>query len=341
MSFNFKRCLDPAEYWEIDDMTGSLEGVKISDLIDLTNLSPNDLSAVRRVGDDCVLFLSLTRYCDDHTYISVQVKSNLTVGLYYSFEFEPEVMVPPAMAPDVTDGIFRQNGLQFVEARIDRDGYPDTLDIHAESTSTDLPLARVIEIGSSLASALRWKSRAAPSRPYISHLLRTGHPEGILGMRENLIIDAKRDLYNLNTPAGCFELAKDVGQFANSRDGGVLVIGFSTSSRPGGVDLISKLVGVVATDRDLQSMRGKIDSQLHPTVVGLSIDFVTHPDGGYVVIDVPPQPDARKPYIVAAGIVDGKALEAVFAIPYRVHDRNKPVKVGEIHALLAGRLFPT
>lgn len=50
----------------------------------------------------------------------------------------------------------------------------------------------------------------------------------MLGQRECEWLDVKSGVYPLDQATGPHELAKDVAAFANTRHGGLLVVGFST-----------------------------------------------------------------------------------------------------------------
>jgi hypothetical protein len=60
------------------------------------------------------------------------------------------------------------------------------------------------------------------------HALRRHDPSALLGERESVWLDVKSGVYPLDTARGAEELAKDVAAFANTRDGGLLLVGFST-----------------------------------------------------------------------------------------------------------------
>jgi hypothetical protein len=58
--------------------------------------------------------------------------------------------------------------------------------------------------------------------------LSAGRPEELLGVAECGWLDVKGGVYRLDDPASAEELAKDVAAFANTKTGGVLLIGFGT-----------------------------------------------------------------------------------------------------------------
>jgi hypothetical protein len=60
--------------------------------------------------------------------------------------------------------------------------------------------------------------------------LRDGKLTDLLGVPECVWLDVKSGIYPLHDTAGAEELVKDVAGFANSRTGGLLLVGFSTRS---------------------------------------------------------------------------------------------------------------
>jgi len=56
--------------------------------------------------------------------------------------------------------------------------------------------------------------------------------DSLIGLEEDTWLEAKgRNPYDFTTPAGRFELAKDVSAFANA-DGGILIVGLATILLP-------------------------------------------------------------------------------------------------------------
>ena len=67
--------------------------------------------------------------------------------------------------------------------------------------------------------------------------LRAGRPEDLLDVTECGWLDVKSGVYRLDDPASAEELAKDVAAFANTKTGGLLLIGFSTRKDPHQIEL--------------------------------------------------------------------------------------------------------
>jgi hypothetical protein len=58
-------------------------------------------------------------------------------------------------------------------------------------------------------------------------------------------------------------------------------------------------------------------------------------DGMLILIDVPPQPEELKPFLVHGAIVDGKAEGAFISIVRRQGDETIPITAPMIHSMLA------
>ena len=66
----------------------------------------------------------------------------------------------------------------------------------------------------------------------IKTILDTHAYDSLIGLEEATWLEAKgRNPYDFTTPAGRFELAKDVSAFANA-EGGILIVGLATTPLP-------------------------------------------------------------------------------------------------------------
>jgi hypothetical protein len=79
-----------------------------------------------------------------------------------------------------------------------------------------------------------------------------------------------------------------------------------------------------------------ISDHLHPPPDNLSVEAVDMPDNGMlIVIDVPPQPEELKPFLVHGAVVDGKAEGAFISIVRRRGESSIPITAQAIHSTLA------
>src|SRR5581483_10638474 len=89
-------------------------------------------------------------------------------------------------------------------------------------------------------------------------------PSALLGLREGTWLDAKGGIYDLNSPSGAEELAKDVAAFANTLYGGLLVIGIGTRVDGQG-EVLEKLKPVPRDLVDLDRYRKLIRERITPS----------------------------------------------------------------------------
>ena len=165
--------------------------------------------------------------------------------------------------------------------------------------------------------------------------LRAGRPEELLGLAECRWLDAKSGVYLLDEPVGREELAKDVASFANARTGGLLLVGFTTR-KDHDCETLDQVRPVPRGLVDLDRYRKLIRERVMPAPREVSVDWVDcGDDKGVVVIDVPTQPSARLPHVVAGPARSGDADRVSVAIPVREADATAWLPQAEIQRLLA------
>ncbi|MEU9041483.1 MULTISPECIES: hypothetical protein [unclassified Kitasatospora] len=159
--------------------------------------------------------------------------------------------------------------------------------------------------------------------------------ETLLGMEESNWLDVKGGIYALDTPKAAEELVKDVAGFANTRTGGLLLVGFKTQIEHG-VEIVSELAPVPRALVDLDRHRKLIDQRVIPTVRGLEIVWVDCGDEkGVLLIDIPAQPQISLPFVVPGPNGSGTPSESTVAVPMRRGDRTPWLPKAEIQRLLA------
>ena len=78
-----------------------------------------------------------------------------------------------------------------------------------------------------------------------------------------------------------------------------------------------------------------LEKRLFPPPDGLTIEAVPEGDGMLVLIDIPPQPEELKPFLVHGAIVDGRVEGAFISIVRRRGESSIPITAPMIHATLA------
>ncbi|WP_425840961.1 helix-turn-helix domain-containing protein [Microbacterium sp. PA5] len=166
-------------------------------------------------------------------------------------------------------------------------------------------------------------------------MVRSGRVEALVGQREGMLFDAKTTHYDLEKLAGKVSLGQAVARFCNG-DGGILVVGLETAVVDG-VEVVARVKPVPLDLTVPERYRKLIDQHVYPFPEGLVISAIPMQDGSgmTVLVEVPPQPDYNKPYLVSGAFVDGKAKGEFISIVQRRDDGSEPLKASMIHAWIA------
>jgi Putative DNA-binding domain len=170
-------------------------------------------------------------------------------------------------------------------------------------------------------------------------LLQSGFATCLEDQEEGPWLEAKRAPYRLDEDAQKYELAKDVAAFANSDEGGVIVIGARTRT-VNGSDVVHKITDVPLELVKRDSYRKIISDRVHPQVENLDVRTVGRVNGhGIAYIHVPQQRRELQPFLVKGALVDGKISTRFVSLPKRVGEDTAHAPIAEIHSLLqAGRV---
>lgn len=254
--------------------------------------------------------------------------------------FETDAWGDPDVVRDRTrrllDPLMRRSRCRFVDAEMD----PGSAAYPWQATATLAPLTRgravseVYTIGVEAEALLSAAAGGELTRSTTLDVLRAGHANVILGLQEGQRLDVKRQDYDLSGDRGRISLAQDVARFANAEKGGLVVIGFETKKRRGS-ETITKITPVhppaSGTARHVQA----VDQRVFPPVNGLTVEEVDVDGGVLVIINVPPQPEELKPFLVHGAIVNGKVEGAFISILRRRGEDSIPITPQSIHSTLA------
>ncbi len=192
---------------------------------------------------------------------------------------------------------------------------------------------QAFDLGKGALALLEALDQGGLTRERVLDLLRAGRVDVLLGQPENEWLDFKRQGY-ARTDHGRFELAKDVAAFANA-GGGLLVLGLA-SVKSGLAEVASAVTPCASGSVNAQSYRGVLSRRLHPPLERLSIFSLPQSRGGDVwVIDVPPQPEESKPFLVHGAVLGGKVSDAFYSMVVRRADDCIPTDPQAVHALMA------
>jgi hypothetical protein len=175
-----------------------------------------------------------------------------------------------------------------------------------------------------------------PAIEAIRNILITAKFDQFLGMKEDLWFDAKlRPGYDLATPNGRIELAKDISALANS-EGGHLIIGLVTEPVAG-----EQTEQVVALDLlkpeefDVSKYRGIIRDSVYPEISGLTAAWIESGSAvgqGVGVLFVPQQQEAKKYFLMKRVTEDGVLLkQIVFGIARRVRATIDSLPIAQLY----------
>jgi hypothetical protein len=194
-----------------------------------------------------------------------------------------------------------------------------------------------LQIGEEIGLLLEAAFATGPLRAATAaELLRTGHHDVLIGQPETDWLDVKDRLYELNQ-VGSFLLARDVAAFANAA-GGVIAIGPRTS-KVRGQDVISRSRPVALAGVNLAKHHSVVRDWIFPRPRGVRFDFAeTAPEKGLLVIEIPDQPAALKPFFVRRAQLAGRVRTEHVALPIRVGEATSYWDLAELHSLIvAGR----
>jgi predicted HTH transcriptional regulator len=164
-----------------------------------------------------------------------------------------------------------------------------------------------------------------------------GHTyDSLIGLQEDAWFEVKGSAaYDLETPHGRYELAKDVSAFANGT-GGIIIIGLQTTIRAD--TQTEEITGYDLCPRgafDAARYRSLIREYVHPAIEGLNPYWVpVNAEGsqGLGIIEVPAQNPDRQ-YFLIANVVDGgsQIRQFVFGIVRRNESSNDPFTIAELY----------
>ena len=167
-------------------------------------------------------------------------------------------------------------------------------------------------------------------------LVAAGQADSLLGVRESSTIDAKAAHYSLIDDRQKFEFAADLASFANSDDGGLILIGIKTKKDRFGADVLDEIRGCKPLEGQIDRYYSLAETRIFPVISNLRIEAHNFEGHDIVAILVPPQSEARKPFLVQGGVfAGGKFCGGMFSFPVRSSDRKRYMTAERIQLMLA------
>jgi len=160
--------------------------------------------------------------------------------------------------------------------------------------------------------------------------------DSLIGLQEDAWFEAKSGAaYNLNTPEGRYELAKDVAAFANGT-GGILIVGLRTTRQANTqTDEITAYDLCPQDTFNVNQYASLIEEYIHPEIEGLALCWMPiNPEGthGLGIIEVPPQNPDRQYFLIANAIDGGSRIKQfVFGIVRRNESSNDHFTITQLY----------
>jgi len=171
----------------------------------------------------------------------------------------------------------------------------------------------------------------------ISKIIKEKDFSRLIGLKENLWFEAKgKEPYQLDSPGGRYELAKDVSAFANS-EGGHIVIGLTHKRLENEMaEGITGLELILKAEFDIDKYSGLIKHYIYPEIDNILITWqesTNEKDKGVGHIFIPSQKESKKYFLITKGIiVEGEGVkDNVVGLARRVGSLNIPISGKEIY----------
>ncbi|GAA4505050.1 AlbA family DNA-binding domain-containing protein [Nonomuraea ferruginea] len=239
--------------------------------------------------------------------------------------------------------LLRKHGFQLIDLTGVEDERsitnPDTLvkewEISARVIDTRLTVLELTERRKALALASLFPRHRLSDPFIILQMIKMGGAENLIGEAESAILEVKSSPYEMKQDKQwqC-ELAEDVARFANSENGGLLILGIQTK-KVDGQDRLEKIVPIPRDASRCVRYHQILDSRIHPPISDIDIGAIDHDRGEIAFILVPPQPETAKPFLVQGAYLDGRFQKGVISIVRRREEHSIPITAREIHAMLA------
>ncbi|MEV7830317.1 ATP-binding protein [Streptomyces subrutilus] len=278
-----------------------------------------------------------------HEYLDRSHMSTVSF-VFYVEEHETLAMSIYVQYPFTTD---RADSLEIVgpylSARgsvlLDFESFPhDNADggINLDVSAPDhLRIGDCVALGQTLSQMLRFRAWNPGTMDGAHALLLMGKAEVLLGQPESEWLEAKRKGYGLQySEVEKYEYARDLASFANSADGGILIVGVATDTDASGADVMVEVTPCKTGSLNTQTYAHVAHSKIVPPIEGLEISRVATGEGELLVIRIPPQAEYLKPFLVAGAIINDKVSGSFISIPQRRGTDKWNMSPAAVHSLL-------
>jgi predicted HTH transcriptional regulator len=178
------------------------------------------------------------------------------------------------------------------------------------------------------------------TRAEVLDVLATGTFDPLVGLAETIDVEFKGQPYQIaDHDSQKFELAKDVSALANA-SGGVIVIGVQTErDNEASVDVAAELRPLALGLVDEQQYEGILSDMIYPRLREVQVRFhssTADTDRGLVSVDVPPQDEVDKYFLIQRPIEEGvdRTPGWLVGLAVRSIGRVEGRRIGEVHTLI-------
>jgi predicted HTH transcriptional regulator len=176
-------------------------------------------------------------------------------------------------------------------------------------------------------------------------IIDSGDFDLLVGETESDWLECKGEIYHLGENKGKRELAKDVSSFANSNEGGFILIGVEKEkSDQSQVDTIIRIRSFSEHVVNIEQYHNVIKEWVFPTL-DVKIEWKKYRESnkGILIVTIPSQSEGRKPFLISKTIEDsGKRSEILFGYVERKRANSIPKKMIELHQIFRdGVLYET
>ncbi|KQO11252.1 hypothetical protein ASF06_00845 [Agreia sp. Leaf244] len=268
---------------------------------------------------------------------------------YLTFDLHERTMLVQVLHPAVTTG-------DGIEAALSKDAgrrrlavlsaelkeYRDakSCDV-AMSVTDDMSFGEIALEAYLILARLRGTLSESDTPAAVMEKLRVGAWSTLLGMAESDWLEVKRAMYGLGDARQRFELALDVSSFANSKDGGMIIIGFGTGQDAFGRDVIDNTAGITRLEASVARIEDVIQQLVSPAPQGLVIDVFHQDHRSVLAILIPSQSAAWLPFLVEGVVLDGaKMYGQGFTWVERRGTSKRAVSLADVQLRLRPQLAP-
>ncbi|MDX6623629.1 MAG: hypothetical protein QOE75_1561 [Solirubrobacterales bacterium] len=344
-------------------LIGTLEGAGHADLRSLRSAAERWLTEQEpRVGREQRLWIGLVQYSEQSLAEYIEESEEQKHGIWEDYMALPPTS--PALflengrwrvrlrlkTEEEDAAVVREQLARFLEHRqascevsvealeeYDGRGFGVTINLDRDYPE-DATLADAWSLGDEAQALLRALKGGELSRAVTLDLLAAGRWDLFRGQLESDWLEAKGEPYDhlaaeLGENNWRFELAKDVAAFANSPDGGMIVIGLTTNDRGDG-DVVSGHLEFDLKRVQASSYRGHIAQLVYPRVEGFEVRRIEGAKQGHgiAVLVIPPQSPSSRPFLVQGTIAEQKVLGGHVLLPVRREDDTALLDAGALHA---------